>query len=230
MLIFITFVATIRTTRQIKRTDIFLQFTNTFGEFMEQREKLSELATPPLQRGHTAQPVAPATLALPAGANAAGQPGATDPQNQAARQPQDQTTRAQQDQAAREQQEEAAPLAHLQGKAREFFGRFYAFQFSEYYAYKAGMLERVIFALWMKSRWKEFHPPRNRAASDVLGVTFRDGWTHWLGHVHHNAHGRFHEAHERYSDVRRQIRRSGPREKSTDHRFSGCAGFCFSQF
>jgi hypothetical protein len=104
-IIFITFLATIWTTRSINRTNTFVGFTNTFNQFMNDRQSLVELS---------------------------------DTQNQPA--PAAQVT--QQLTAA-----QAWTPDQLQAKALEYYGRFYGFQFSEYYAYKARTLDRVLFIL-----------------------------------------------------------------------------------
>ena len=129
--IFITFLATLRLTRSLKRSDTFIEFTNTFNEFMSAREILRENRVP------------------------AGQ---------------------------------AAPTpVELAAKALDFYGRFYGFNFSEYYAYKTGSLDRTIFTLWMRSRWREFFAPKDRVENQLHTKTYEDGWNHWLEYYHRGA-------------------------------------------
>jgi hypothetical protein len=126
MVIFITFLATLWSSRSIKRSDNFIAFSHTFNEFMKERQDLTDLATHP-----------------PAG---------------------------------------QAPFSSddLKLKAKGYFGRFYGFLFSEYYAYHRGTLERPLFTMWMLSRWREFRAAPADANYQLLGVSFNDGWEHWL--------------------------------------------------
>jgi hypothetical protein len=129
--IFITFLATLRLTRKLKQSDTFIEFTNTFNEFMSAREILRENRVPV---GQTAP--SPDQLAA---------------------------------------------------KAREFYGRFYGFNFSEYYAYKTGSLDRAIFTLWMRSRWREFAAPEDKEENLLHTQTYKHGWKHWREHYHRGA-------------------------------------------
>ena len=125
-LIFITFLATLWSSRSIKRSDNFIAFSTAFNEFMKERQALIDLAAhpPPGQTAFT-----PAELTL---------------------------------------------------KAKDHFGRFYGFMFSEYYAYRGGTLARRPFTMWMLSRWREFKAAPTDAKYQLLGVSFKAGWEHWL--------------------------------------------------
>jgi hypothetical protein len=77
--------------------------------------------------------------------------------------------------------------AQREARAKDYFGRFYGFVFSEYYAYREGTLHRRVFTLWIQSRWREFHPDAGAAPDLLQGVGFQQGWTHWHQNFHRNA-------------------------------------------
>jgi hypothetical protein len=134
-IILITFLATITTTRSSNRTNTFINFANTFDEFMDRRQSLVELE-PTTWRAEGAGPQG---------------------------------------------------TGQHRAKALDYYGRFYGFQFSQYYAYKARMLDRILFTLWMRSRWREFKADPQHPDNQLHGVSFDDGWNHWLTHYHRGA-------------------------------------------
>jgi hypothetical protein len=77
--------------------------------------------------------------------------------------------------------------AEREARAKDYFGRFYGFVFSEYYAYREGTLHRRVFTVWMQSRWREFHPQAGAVPDLLQGVSFQDGWTYWHTNFHRNA-------------------------------------------
>jgi hypothetical protein len=74
----------------------------------------------------------------------------------------------------------------LASEARHYYAQFFAFQFSEFHAYKNGYIGKDVFSIWMKSRWREF-----RAPEAIHGVTYAAGWDHWKQVRHNNAEDEF---------------------------------------
>jgi hypothetical protein len=138
--IFITFLATIWTTRSNNRTNTFIDFTKTFSQFMDERQNLIELSNAETDAANTTQQTTAPTVS-----------------------------------------------PRLQAKVLEYYGRFYGFQFSEYYAYKARNLDRTLFTLWMRSRWREFHANRAAPENQLHGIDHHAGWNHWRRNFHRGA-------------------------------------------
>jgi hypothetical protein len=85
---------------------------------------------------------------------------------------------------------EVQPGVHgdLALRTKEFYARYIAFQFSEYYAYRSGNLDRRLFTLWVRSRWSEF---RRQPQERLNTVSYTDAWDYWLTNYHRNARDGF---------------------------------------
>jgi len=141
--IFITFIQTYKLTRALKRTDTFVAFSNTFNDYMKEKETLRHACTVAARLAADTTERAAVEVA---------QPGA----------------------------------AELERRVLDFYGRFYALIFSEFYLYKTGSLDRILFTLWMRSRWREFRAPKS--GDNLLhNRSYEDGWSHWLKHFHRDA-------------------------------------------
>ena len=76
--------------------------------------------------------------------------------------------------------------AFLQGEALHYYAQFFAFQFSEFHAYTQGYVDKDVFTIWMKSRWRDFKRPET-----IFGVTYIDGWGHWKTVQHNDGRDKF---------------------------------------
>jgi len=78
----------------------------------------------------------------------------------------------------------------LADAARFFYGQFFSFQFSEFVAYRSGFISRYTFTLWMRSRRLQWNN-RDKDEEPIHGVSYEQGWQHWLKDWHHGAQDEF---------------------------------------
>ena len=73
----------------------------------------------------------------------------------------------------------------LQVEAYHYYAQFFAFQFTEFYAYQSGYIERDVFSIWVRSRRREFNN------ENIHDVSYGAGWQEWLVERHRNARDDF---------------------------------------
>jgi hypothetical protein len=109
----------------------------------------------------------------------------------------------------------AVTAEDLRKETLDFYGQFFSFQFTEFIAFKSGNLDRKVFALWMKSRRKEYLAGEAQPKPELIhGVTCKQGWDNWLERWHHNEDDDFkklmNEVHTTDKDIGELVRRYGP--------------------